>query len=172
MSKSQAWSQPSHPAPAADLNLNPDPKFQGAVTAGFSSGSSQTETFNQNFASQCWGSWGVRCHPLCPRSPIPSPQRLQVRSCVRGSLWPRLVLQSSARQDFSRSAAHPGSLSSWLLGFTMPWPLTEAFREQRAGFRARHYNLAFKNYYYYYFQGNQDSRSYLLCDFSHPEVFT
>lgn len=48
MSKSQAWSQPSHPGPAADLNLNLDLKFWDAVTEGFRLGSSQSETFNQN----------------------------------------------------------------------------------------------------------------------------
>lgn len=49
MSESQAWSQPSHPEPAADLNLNLDLKFWDAVTGGFPLGSSQSETFNQNF---------------------------------------------------------------------------------------------------------------------------
>lgn len=57
-------------------------------------------------------------------------------------------------------------------GFTLPWLLAEGFTEQGAGFRSCYYNLTFKNYYYYYFQGNRDSRSYLLCDFSHPEVLT
>lgn len=56
--------------------------------------------------------------------------------------------------------------------FTLLWLLTEGFREQRASFSSHHYNLTFKNYYYYYFQGNRDLHSYLLCDFSHPEVFT
>lgn len=127
---------------------------------------------NQNFTSQ-----RRRSGNLCA---IPSARALPSPPCSSSGSDPARVetlaltcsLELCKGGFFSHSAVHRGSLFSWHLGFTLPWLLTEGFREQRASFRSHHYNLAFKNYYYYYFQGNRDSRSYLLCDFSHPEVFT
>lgn len=86
--------QPSHPAPAADLNLHlePDPKFRGAVTEGFPLGSSQNETFNRNFSSQRW-----RSGELCA---IPSARALPSLLCSGSGSHPAHV-ETSGTGSFS-----------------------------------------------------------------------
>lgn len=166
MSKSQAWRQPSDPAPAEDLNLNPDTKFGVQGLRGFLWAHPKLKPSTKISPA------GAGCLESSVPSPLPqlshpSMQWLQIHSaCTETSDSLELC-----RGGFSsHSAVLWGSLFSWHL--VLPCPGCLGFREQGAGFRSCYYNLTFKNYYYYYFQGNRDSRSYLLCDFSHPEVLT
>lgn len=119
MSKSQAWSQPSDPAPAEDLNLNPDTKFGVQGLRGFLWAHPKLKP-STKISSAGAG---------CPESSVPSPlpqlshpsmQWLQIHSCVHRNLCFSGALQGRV---FLTQRCALGQFILLASGFTLPWLL-------------------------------------------------
>lgn len=76
-------------------------------------GSSQTETFNQDFTSQCCVS-GELC-ALLPQLSHPSMKWLQVQSCTHRNLWHGLILWIPAGEGSPHTVLCSGAAHSLVL---------------------------------------------------------